>query len=137
MQPGSSEADLGDSGDGDRPYADGRGGRAKGSKARRPDGYITNRASYTGDPGDVHTMPKRLGPENLASKLTVPERVLLFCLASGTDWVRAGVNPSVAQHMLVRDLVARDQTGNRFVLTALGRAVLAALLRSPMKAARS
>jgi len=112
---------------------------AAGQKVQRRAGLmdITNRASYTGDPGDVHTMPKRLGPENLASKLTVPERVLLFCLASGTDWVRAGVNPSVAQHMLVRDLVARDQTGNRFVLTALGRAVLAALLRPPMNAARS
>jgi hypothetical protein len=29
------------------------------------------------------------GPlESIAAALTVPERVLLFCLASGTDWQR-------------------------------------------------
>ena len=29
--------------------------------------------------------------ETIAAELTVPERVLLFCLASGTDWAKAGV----------------------------------------------
>jgi hypothetical protein len=56
---------------------------------------------------------------------------LLFCLASGTDWVRAGVTQATAQHMLVRGLVERDPaTVERFKLTLRGRAVLAALLRS-------
>jgi hypothetical protein len=36
-------------------------------------------------------------PETVAAELTVPERVLLFCLASGTDWVKAGVTHATAQ----------------------------------------
>jgi hypothetical protein len=27
-------------------------------------------------------------PENIAAGLSVPERILLFCIASGTDWQR-------------------------------------------------
>jgi hypothetical protein len=64
----------------------------------------------------------------IAAELTVPERVLLFCLASGTDWVKAGVTHSVAQHLLVRNLVQRDDVG-RLVLTDQGHAVLAALIK--------
>jgi len=44
----------------------------------------------------------------IAASLTVPERVLLFCLASGTDWVKAGVPHSTVQHLLIRNLVERD-----------------------------
>ena len=36
-------------------------------------------------------MSKPPKPETIAAELTVPERVLLFCLASNTDWVKAGV----------------------------------------------
>jgi hypothetical protein len=36
-------------------------------------------------------MAKHPTAEMIASGLTVPERVLLFCLASDTDWQRAGV----------------------------------------------
>jgi hypothetical protein len=35
----------------------------------------------------------------------VPERVLLFCLASGTDWLQAGIPAITVQHLLVRNLV--------------------------------
>jgi hypothetical protein len=73
-------------------------------------------------------MAKAPTTEQIAAELTVPERVLLFCLASDTDWVKAGVSHSIAQHMLVRNLVDRDDTG-RFMLTDQGHAVLAALLR--------
>jgi hypothetical protein len=66
--------------------------------------------------------------EQIAAELTVPERVLLFCLASDTDWVKAGVTHSIAQHMFVRALAERDQA-TKLVLTDQGRAVLAALLR--------
>jgi hypothetical protein len=48
------------------------------------------------------TMAKAPTTEQIAAELTVPERVLLFCLASDTDWVKAGVSHSIAQHMLVR-----------------------------------
>jgi hypothetical protein len=73
-------------------------------------------------------MAKPRSESAIAAELTVPERVLLFCLASGTDWVKAGVTHATAQHLLVRNLVERDQASG-FVLTDQGRAVLAALLR--------
>jgi hypothetical protein len=73
-------------------------------------------------------MAKLPTPETIASELAVPERILLFCLASDTDWAKAGVTHSDIQHMLVRNLVEREQAANRFVFTAQRRAVLAALL---------
>jgi hypothetical protein len=72
-----------------------------------------------------------LTPQALAS-LSVQERVLLFCLASGTDWERAGVTHATAQQVLVRGLIDRDQSATRFKLTPLGRAVLAALIKPPI-----
>jgi hypothetical protein len=68
-------------------------------------------------------------PGNIASELRVPERVMLFCLASGTDWERAYVTHATAQHLLVRGLVDRDPGPTRFKLTPLGREVLGALLK--------
>jgi len=73
-------------------------------------------------------MPARVSFETIAAGLTVPERVLLFCLASGTDWQKAGVTHATAQHMLVRGLIDRQGSAGAFVLTDQGRAVLAALL---------
>jgi hypothetical protein len=72
-------------------------------------------------------MPKPT-PETLAAGLIVAERVLLFCVASDTDWSEAGVTGSTAQHMMGRGLIERDRLATRFVLTDQGRAVLAALL---------
>src|SRR5215471_596899 len=72
-----------------------------------------------------------LTPQALASH-SVQERVLLFCLASGTDWERAGVTHATAQQVLVRGLIDRASTRARFKLTPLGREVLAALLRPPV-----
>ncbi len=45
----------------------------------------------------------------IAAELTVPDRVLLFCLASDTDWMKARVTQATAQHMLVRNLVERGR----------------------------
>jgi hypothetical protein len=36
-------------------------------------------------------MAKPPNTDAIATEFTVPERVLLFCLAAGTDWVKAGV----------------------------------------------
>ena len=82
-------------------------------------------------------MPVRSKPDALLTpqafaSLSVQERVLLFCLASGTDWERAGVTHATAQQVLVRGLIDRASTPARFKLTPLGRAVLAALLRLPV-----
>jgi hypothetical protein len=53
----------------------------------------------------------RAPTESIAAELTVPERVLLFCLASDTNWVKAGVTHATAEHLLVRYLVERDHAG--------------------------
>jgi hypothetical protein len=66
--------------------------------------------------------------ESIAAALTVPERLLLFCLASNTDWQAAGITHATAQQLMVRGLIERDQAASRFVLTDQGRAVLAALI---------
>jgi hypothetical protein len=72
-------------------------------------------------------MAKASTIDTIAAELSVPERMLLFCLASGTDWFKAGVSPVTVQHLLVRNLVERDKAG-QLALTEQGRAVLAALL---------
>jgi hypothetical protein len=72
-------------------------------------------------------MAKAPTTDTIAAGLTVPERVLLFCLASGTDWVKAGIPRSTVQRLFVRNLVDHDRA-TKFVLTEQGRAVLAALL---------
>ena len=74
-------------------------------------------------------MAKLPTPETIAAALTIAERVLLFCIASDTDWAKAGVTGATAQHLYVRGLIERKRTPIRFVLTDKGRKVLAALLR--------
>jgi hypothetical protein len=63
----------------------------------------------------------------VAADLSVPERVLLFCVASGTDWARAGVTGATATAMMVRGLIERN-SADQLALTKDGRAVLDALL---------
>jgi len=66
-------------------------------------------------------------PENVATGLSVPERLLLFCIASHTDWQKAGVTGTTVTAMMVRGLIERN-AGRRLSLTNEGREVLAALL---------
>jgi len=73
-------------------------------------------------------MPARVSFATVAAALTVPERVLLFCLASDTDWQKAGVTHATAQDVMVRGLIDRGGAAGAYVLTDQGRAVLAALL---------
>jgi hypothetical protein len=67
------------------------------------------------------------GASSIAADLSTPERVLLFCVASGTEWAQAGVTSATGSAMLVRGLINRDAAG-RLVLTPDGRAVLNAPL---------
>jgi hypothetical protein len=60
-------------------------------------------------------------PQTIVAALTVSERVLLFCLASNTDWQKAGVTHATAQQMLVRGLIECDRGASCFVLTEQGR----------------
>ena len=62
-----------------------------------------------------------------APPLSIPERVLLFCVASDTDWEHAGITGMTVTAMIVRGLIQRDPAG-RLWPTKEGRTVLAALL---------
>jgi hypothetical protein len=73
-------------------------------------------------------MVKPPSSETIAASLTVPERVLLFCVASDTEWRRASIKHTTAQRLLLRGLIGRDQAALRFVLTDQGRAVFEVLL---------
>ena len=59
--------------------------------------------------------------------LTVRERMLLFCVASDTDWQHAGITPEVVTTMVIRGMIERDTSG-RLSLTDDGRAALHRLL---------
>jgi hypothetical protein len=65
----------------------------------------------------------------IATELSVPERILLFCVASGTEWKKA-VTASTIARLSVRGLIQRDPLG-RLSLTKEGRAALEALLKAP------
>ncbi len=67
-------------------------------------------------------------PESIGASLAVSERMLLFCVASRTDWLKAGVRPATAQAMLIRGLIEREH-GISYRLTDEGRAVLEALIK--------
>jgi hypothetical protein len=62
-----------------------------------------------------------------AAALSVPERVLLFCAASGTDWKRAGITDALVISMVIKGAIAREPTGGLY-LTKDGRAMLRALI---------
>jgi hypothetical protein len=67
------------------------------------------------------------GAVTIAAELSVTERILLFCLASGTEWKKV-VTHSAVTRLVVHGLVDRDAVGS-IKLTSEGRAVLKALLR--------
>jgi hypothetical protein len=63
----------------------------------------------------------------IRTELSIPERILLFCVASGTEWEWAGVTGATVTVLVVRGLIERD-AGGRLVLTKQGRAVLDAMI---------
>jgi hypothetical protein len=74
---------------------------------------------------DIETLVKALGAQ---------ERVLLFCLGSGTDWKEAGVTLKtvaglVSKSLWLIHLVRLVGPSKRLALTEAGRAALRALLR--------
>jgi hypothetical protein len=58
--------------------------------------------------------------------LPVQERKLLFCIASRTDWQKAGVTGETVTTMVIKGLLERDAAGH-VSPTNHGRAMLAAL----------
>ena len=75
-------------------------------------------------------MAKLTTSAKTAEMLSVRERVLLFCAASRTDWLLAGVTLDVVTHMLMVGLISRDAAG-AVALTDRGRAVYNAMLPEP------
>jgi hypothetical protein len=71
--------------------------------------------------------PPKPADLEVAASLGVSERLLLFCVASKTEWERAGIMGATVTAMVVRGLIARDPAGT-LRLTKGGRAVFAALL---------
>jgi hypothetical protein len=70
------------------------------------------------------------GASTIATTLTVQERVLLFCVVSGTEWERANITGPAVTSAIVRGLVQRDPIG-QLSLTKEGRAVFRELIGSP------
>jgi hypothetical protein len=58
--------------------------------------------------------------------LSVSERLLLFCAASGTKPANAGIMHRTIEHSIIKGLIKRERTG--LTLTELGRATMNALL---------
>jgi hypothetical protein len=67
-------------------------------------------------------------PEEIAAQLTPQQRVLLFCVASGRDWRKFGIQSPTLQLTILKNLIERAEHHIDLVVTDLGRAVLAALL---------
>jgi hypothetical protein len=72
--------------------------------------------------------PKADSPKaQAAAALRIPERLLPFCIASHTEWERAGIAGATVTAMVVKGLIERNAAAE-LALTKQGRAVLAALL---------
>jgi hypothetical protein len=74
-------------------------------------------------------MAKAPSPHSITAGLTVPERLLLFRLATDTDWQAASITHATAHQMLVRGLIERETGATSYRLTDQGGAVLDALLQ--------
>ena len=74
-------------------------------------------------------MPRKSKPVVIlgVDSLSVAERVLLFCVASDTDPIMAGVS-SATQVMILKNLLERVQRGH-LAITEFGCLVLRSLIR--------
>jgi hypothetical protein len=69
-------------------------------------------------------------PESIAAGLTVPERILLLCIDSRTDWQKVSrITGETVTAVVAKGLVDRDASG-RLTLTGEGRATVAVLLKA-------
>jgi hypothetical protein len=66
-------------------------------------------------------------PERIAASLNVSERLLLFCIATDSDWAGAGITNATVRFLEVIKLVEPKPAAKGFILTERGHAVLAAL----------
>jgi hypothetical protein len=78
-------------------------------------------------------MAKPDSHERQAAALTIPERQLLFCIASKTDWKKVGITPATVLAMVVRGLIQRDTDGQMIHFSDEGRAVFKALVADELE----
>jgi hypothetical protein len=95
--------------------------RARGGPDRAAAIRLEARRRTAGDPANVTAVS--------AETLSVRERILLFCLASGTRWHRAGVTEHTVLNMVAKGMVDRE-AGAQPSLTRRGRDTLVTLLES-------
>jgi predicted Zn finger-like uncharacterized protein len=74
-----------------------------------------------------NAMAKLSMPAEAAAALRASERMLLFCVASNTDWKHPAIPSEIVNTMVVKGLIDRD-AGGVLSLTDRGRAVLRAML---------
>jgi hypothetical protein len=72
-------------------------------------------------------MTKLTTPAQTAEALSVPERLLLLCVAAGIDFKHAKIGERFATEAVVKGLITLD-TGGQLALTDRGRAVLRTML---------
>jgi hypothetical protein len=72
-------------------------------------------------------MTKLTMPTEAAAALRVSERMLLFCVASNTNWTHPAIPSEIVTTMVVKGLIDHD-AGGALSLTDRGRAVLRAML---------
>ena len=72
-------------------------------------------------------MAKLTMPAEAAAALRVSERMLLFCVASNTDWKHTAIPGEIVTTMVVKGLIESGARGH-LALTDRGRAVLKAML---------
>jgi hypothetical protein len=72
-------------------------------------------------------MAKLTMPDAAADALSMRERMVLFCVASGTDLRHIRSSGAAVTGMVIKSLISRDTTG-QLSLTDRGRAVLRAML---------
>jgi len=71
--------------------------------------------------------PRVRTPEVIAAKIDSAERILLFCIATGTSMAKiAGNSAATRSRLIVRGLIERN--GSRAIITGAGSDVFAVLI---------
>jgi hypothetical protein len=66
--------------------------------------------------------------EKLTTKLSAQDCVILFCVATATDYPAAGITAHAMQSMAIRGFIAHNRESGAYTLTDSGRARLTAIL---------
>jgi hypothetical protein len=66
--------------------------------------------------------------ERLTTALSAYDRVILFCVATATDYGAVGITAHALQSMAIRGFIAHNRESGAYTLTDSGRATLGAIL---------